>query len=517
MTIRDSLLDCDTPLGDLASQYKLYKDEFYQILFGFLDTKTTLHTIILAKALACFLGNNDRYAIEKALKSESYKLPEVLRACQILDSRRSSAQIKKKLNGSRDKNGKLQCELNNLEKITDNYLEFSLTKSKSKMIKKYWISQIPADKLEFYVLSYDLSYWKILADLLHLKSSDFKLDWFLNYVYTLTAPIGSTVHACKSMTTDNSLEIISKYKPDYNFIRTIGIGLSNASKTIIASYTDINVLLWWFHEFIDSGDSIDVINTKTSEESIALPYGVLIDKLSLINKYGSKNSSTTLSNSFMTGWQVSRPTYAEAVKLKNPSLKQLYDKLLRVAEKQLIGYKLKFEGKVVIFGDASSSMDVAIKTSSIIMSILCAICNAEMHLFRTINEHIKNVPKNVNDVMKFNETCRASDMTSPAASLDYYYSRKEKVDVIIMVTDEEENTPSSGLLFKPMFDKYCETIGKIPKLIFISFLKKGNRGQMYPSLNESYPEYVHQYIFDKSIPDLTKLDSILTKLSELVV
>jgi hypothetical protein len=106
MTIRDSLLDCDTPLGNLASQYKLHKDEFYQILFGFLGTKTTLHTIILAKVLACFLGSNDRYAIEKALKSESYKLPEVLRACQILDGRRLSIQIKKKLHGSSDKNGK---------------------------------------------------------------------------------------------------------------------------------------------------------------------------------------------------------------------------------------------------------------------------------------------------------------------------------------------------------------------------------------------------------------------------
>lgn len=517
MTIRDSLLDCDTPLGNLVSQYKLHKNDFHKVIFGFLDTKTTLHTIILAKVLACFLGNNDRYAIEKSLKSENYKLPEVLRACQILDSRRLSAQIKKKLNGSSDKNGKLQCELNNLEKITDNYLEFSLTKSKSKMIKKYWISLIPADKLEFYVLSYDLSYWKILADLLHLKSSDFKLDWFLNYVYTLTAPVGSTVYACKSMTSDNSLEIISKYKPDYNFIRTIPINLSTASKTIISTYTDINVLLWWLHEFIDCYDSIDVINKKTFEESIALPYGVLIDKLSLINKYCPKKLNTTLSDSWMTGWQVRKPSYAETKKIKKPSLKELYDKLLRVAEKQLFGYKLKFEGKVVIFGDASSSMDVAIKTSSIIMSILCAICNAEMHLFRTVNEHITNVPKNVNDVMKFNEICKASDMTSPAASLDYYYSRKEKVDVIIIVTDEEENTPSSGLLFKSMFDKYCETIGKIPKLIFISFLDKGNRGHMYPSLNESYPEYVYQYIFDKTTPDLTKLDSILTKLSELVI
>jgi len=136
MTIRDSLLDCDTPFGTIVSYYESHKNDFCNIVFGFVDSNTILHTTILAKVLACFLGKNDRCAVERILKSESYKLPEVLKACQILDSRRLKTQIQKKIKNTSDKYGKFKCELNNLEKLNDGYLKFSFTKSKIQMIKK---------------------------------------------------------------------------------------------------------------------------------------------------------------------------------------------------------------------------------------------------------------------------------------------------------------------------------------------------------------------------------------------
>ncbi len=58
----------------------------------------------------------------------------------------------------------------------------------------------------------------------------------------------------------------------------------------------------------------------------------------------------------------------------------------------------------------------------------------------------------------------------------------------------------------------------VPKLIFVSFLNKGNNGEMYSELKNNYPQYVEymqQHIFDVKCPDLTKLDSVLNKLAML--
>jgi hypothetical protein len=240
---------------------------------------------------------------------------------------------------------------------------------------------------------------------------------------------------------------------------------------------------------------------------MTLPYGVIIDKLFVI-----ENILKPVTSQY---WHKKESNALEAK--RSDILKSLRAKLLSLAEKLLEKYSLKLKNTVV-FGDASSSMEVAIKTSGIITSILCAICNADLHIFRTTNQHIINPPKTVNDVIIFNKTCHAMDMTSPASSLDYYYSSKKKVETIIIVTDEEENTRSSGMTFAEMFDKYCKEMKFVPKLIFVSFLKKGDKGKMFLELKEKYSqyvEYIQQHIFDIKTPDLTKLDSVLNKLSML--
>ena len=59
---------------------------------------------------------------------------------------------------------------------------------------------------------------------------------------------------------------------------------------------------------------------------------------------------------------------------------------------------LNLESPVVVIGDKSASMDVAIRTSNIIASLFTKIANAELVFFDTENVHPPFIPKTVQQV-----------------------------------------------------------------------------------------------------------------------
>lgn len=517
------LSDPETHLSYYAVLIKEKPQLFCECLLSFLgDESTVLSSLTIAKCLACALSictqTHDHNYVQQMLNARSVKLPEVLKACEILDSSRLFKQSQKKLAKLTKpfKIKKLDQQIHNLKILNDGIgenvelaLKFSLTSSKIKIIKRYWVSRIPADKLEFYALMYDLSSWKKLADLLHLKSSDFTVPWFLEYAFGKPAPEESIVTICKNIRTMSAIDVektILKYKPDYDFLRTLKVPLTDQAKTAIATYTNPNTLLWWLDQFVNVPSALDaIIQTATFE----LPYGVLIDKLFLTRSHLTTKAQRS----------VNIHTYAVETKLepkKDSAIYKLYEKLTDLAEKKLHTYKLNVQSPVVIFGDGSGSMEIAIKTSSIIMSVLCAICNAEMNIFRTGCEPIDNPPKNVTDVIHFNEVTKAKDCTNPAASLAPYYVANKKLNTIIIVTDEEENQKQMNMNFWEMFDSYCKKLKFIPRVIFISFLNVGEKGKMMNEVENKFPQYmenIKQFRFNKYEPDLSKLDSILMLLS----
>jgi hypothetical protein len=518
------LADAETPLSYYAVLIKENTALFCECLLSFLgDESTVLSSSTLAKGLACTLSmatlTHDHTHAIQMLRSKAFKLPEILKCCEILDSRRYYNQLTKKKARytSEGKIKKIDQQIHNIKILNDGLggevelaLNFSLTSSKIKMIRQNWVSMIQPDKLEFYALMYDLSHWKKLADLMHLKSGDFSVPWFLTHAFGAPAPEDSIVSICKNIRTMSALDVektILKYKPDYDFLRNAKVPLSEIAKTAIATYTNPNTLLWWLEEFINCPNALDVILENANFE---LPYGVLIDRLFLARRHLTTKQSR----------HVNKFTYAVETKFepdKNSAVYRLYDRLLQLAEEKLHSYSLNLESPVAIFGDGSGSMEVAIKTSSIIMSILCAICNAEMNIFRTGCEPIDNPPKHVNEVIHFNEITKAKDSTAPAASLAPYYVAGKKLNTIIIVTDEEENAKSMNMGFWQMFDAYCKKLNFVPRVIFISFLNVSTKGQMITDLERNYPQYtehVKQFRFNKGEPDLSKLDSILMLLSK---
>jgi hypothetical protein len=163
-----------------------------------------------------------------------------------------------------------------------------------------------------------------------------------------------------------------------------------------------------------------------------------------------------------------------------------------------------------------------------------------LRIFRTNDELISNPPRNVKDVVLFNQYIKAHSSTSPALSIYPYLQQNRKVNTFIIVTDEEENsnvsinqtlnatnegynyyqmivknkTPRS-MNFMEVYQEYRNKVNPA-KLIFISFLKNGDVGQMVSQLLKTHPEWfedIQQFVFDRNDPDLTKLDSILAKIA----
>ncbi|ARF09941.1 hypothetical protein Indivirus_6_7 [Indivirus ILV1] len=445
----------------------------------------------LAKILVASMTRMDHKLSEYLLENPKYDLPAILKTCEILDSKRLYKQLEKKTGKIKNssKLSKHKSIIANLKSLNEN-LDLSLSTSKINFIKNNWIRHLSKDRLEYMALLYPIKQWKYLIDLFHLKPNDFQLSWFSNYIFTKEYPKESIIDICNKMTIENISEILVKYKLPYDFLRVKYFDLLNQDiMKIILEYSDMACIIRHWENFNNEYNSENVIERLNKGEIINMPYGELMKRIQLLK---DEQKSTSLVN-----------------------------KLLEIAETKLCNYQINIEQPIVVFGDASGSMDVAIRTSSIITSILVKICQAKMHLFREKDEIIHNPPTNVLEVLEAMKKFKAYGCTAPCASLYPYYKNKEIVKTFILVTDEVENmsydnniTYNEGF-FDVIFKKYREEVYPA-KLVFISFLDNNKDGQMVQDLKKTIPgieKDITQFIMSSRNPDLRKLDELLNTLS----
>jgi len=106
---------------------------------------------------------------------------------------------------------------------------------------------------------------------------------------------------------------------------------------------------------------------------------------------------------------------------------------------------LALESPVAVFGDASFSMDVAIRCATIIGSVLTLLTSAELKFFHSQCFDPVVVPKNVAQVMTVATETKADGLTAPACALVDYYNQKKVVKFFVVVTDEIENEKFQGM------------------------------------------------------------------------
>jgi hypothetical protein len=446
------------------------------------------------KAKACALAaawcRHDHKLANNLLRHRRlFTLTEVLKAVTMLDAARQVRVYEKRLKRlelsktkvNPTKLGKIKNNIDNLNKLKPS--SGSASGAVARHIQR-WTRTLTQQELEYFALHMPTEPWKKLADIVHLNpTKDFpSLPWFLPFCFGTSAPEESMVARCRDLTSANVNDLIKEFKIPYSHLKQFKEHLNNESKARIASYEEKLDTILWYYEDLQCSDVDDVISERLKNgEKITLPYGKIMERLLLLRTMQEHRSEQPSYRGRGRG-RIARnvvdepPTESRTV--------AFYSDLLLIAEAQLQKMKLPLESPVAVIGDASGSMEVAIRTATILSSLLTAICSAKLNFFNTAVFLPTFTPKSIEDVLTLALTTRADGGTANAAGLVPFYDGKEVIKTFVMVTDEEENTDAqladgTATRFFDLFMKYRAEIYPA-KLVFISFLPhQHDQGQMY--------------------------------------
>lgn len=464
------------------------------------------------RALAMAWARNDHELADAFLNNRSmFGLPEVLKALQLLDSGRQVRVLEKKLKQlqlsgnkvSSRKLGKIKRDIDNLTSLKPP--QGSASGSVCKQVAR-WVKGFTKEELQFYALHLPNDPWKKLADICHFNpQNDFAaLPWFLPFCFGDDAPVDSMVHRCKDITQENVNSLVTELDIPYSHIKQFKQELTEESKVRIAKYEEkLDTVLWYYEDLQCKAVDQVIQHRLDTNAAVNLPSGKLLERLLTIKMIRDNIRITNYirdSNNRNQGPQ-------------GPTDKACFlPDLITLAEPRLTSIRLPLETPIVVIGDKSGSMEVAIRTSTIIASLLSAICSARLVFFNTENHVAEYIPETVEQVLQMAITVKADGGTTPAASLMPFYQRKEVVKTFILVTDEEENGECNGYRFGALYKKYCEEIYHA-RLVFVSFLTSQHAtGRMVSELNGMGYSPL-QFRLEGSRPDLSKLDNLFGLLS----
>ena len=472
------------------------KNKYLATLMAFDEYSIEIIPNARAHLLAAAFSRRDKTMVDFFLNhNKQFGFVDLVKAITLLDSGREKRAIEKKL-ACVSKTGtvmkplklkKFSIRLKNLEKVIPKH--GSCSGALARYIRS-WVRKLTASELEFFALQLPTEPWRKLADIVHLNpAKDFpNAPWFLPFCFGTEPDKGTKLDLCRNMTGGNVNELIQQFDLPYSILKKFKGNLNEASKLKIAeNQPNLDTILWYYEDLACKGVD-DVIRARLERgDKLELGYGKLMERLMMFKERDSRASFDERHS--------------------------LFSLLIPIAESRLKSFKSTLPEPVAVLGDASGSMEVAIKTSTIISSLLTAICDAKLSFFNNDSFEPSINPKNVAQVLELAHRTRAENCTSPAAALVPYYGKKEIIKTFIIVTDEEENTDAvhEGKRWK-FFELFKEYRQKVypATLIFVSFLSSQHQlGQMYGKFLDEKIEDVMQFKFSRERPDLTKLDSIL--------
>ena len=476
------------------------------------------------KAKACALAaawcRHDHGLANNLLRHRRlFTLTEVLKAVTMLDAGRQVRVYEKKLKRlelsktkpKATKLGKIKNNIDNLNKLKP--ASGSASGAVARHIQR-WTRTLTKQELEYFALHMPTEPWKKLADIVHFNpEKDFPaLPWFLSFCFGGPAPAETMVARCRDLTNENVNDLLKEFAIPYSHLKQFKDQLNEASKARIAEKEDKLDTILWYYEDLQCPSVDEIIRERLHQgEQITLPYGKLMERLLLCRLL--REGETATSRNRRTRNATDPPAHPDKAKF--------YPDLLPLAQAQLEKIKLPLESPVAVIGDASGSMEVAIRTATILSSLLTAICSAKLNFFNSQVFEPAFVPKTLEDVLSLAIVTRADGSTANAAGLVPYYDAKEVIKTFVMVTDEEENAngkiaDGTQTRFFELFMKYRAEIYPA-KLVFISFLSHQHaQGQMYSQFQTANVPDVLQVRFSVLI-DFSYLIFLLNSSNSIVL
>lgn len=468
-----------------------------------------------AGALCWRAGRRD--ATERVMAGMS--VLEVLSMVKMLDCDRQLRQLDRRLTQVRKRRKRAALQTQRKALVQELQLPVAGSSATSALFKRVraWVGALSAEALEFNLLNFPVAPWKELADLAHLKPADFALEYFLAVVFGAKPPAGTLMHAMSLVEAGGDLVDVLRSHPQlaecYSFLRTkFGLGsegfgagnMGEDAKRVLAATAPLSDVIWFLDE-LDFPGLDDVVGKRLASGEAFLDatgkgrdsFGKLLQQLLALRK-------------------------------RNASFAPL---LQTHVEAQLQGIRLQSSKQVAVLGDASSSMQVAVESATIIGAVICSMLEGSLTFFNGGDFRPQVQPRTVEDVLAVSDQVRARGSTAPAASLYPFLRDKKKVDVFVCVTDEEENTDYTGNWcggyrgsagaklaqgadakdFAGVFESYLMQVNPGAKVFFVSFLRgTEDPGQMMRSMEaRGLAERCQQFRFHRSHPDLSKLSNLL--------
>jgi hypothetical protein len=376
-----------------------------------------------------------------------------------------------------------------------------LTLALKKRISKY-VCQLTKESLEFQSVYFkDFKVWKNIIDLCHINEKRLKDKLFVKFVYGNKVPeLLDTLN--KTSAHNLSYELFNKFENLHNYYSALRIRYDYKKmpadfKMCMIRKASLEDIFWYWEEILYG------LNTEIVES-------VIYDRLNSGEEINSKNRYIDKNLRSGYGKILQQILYFDENKKS-----KIVEILVERANNILNDNKALLNSlKIAILADASYSMDIAVKTATIVSSFLGAVLSAELSFFNhdLISSPILS-PKTVSDVFKILKHIYAKGYTAPAAALYPYLAMKQTIDLFLVVTDEEENTKYAGKKFSEMFLEYKNTVNQFAKVFFISFID-GKEGQMVKELRGMGIE-VEYYKFHRKKPDLSKIDMLLGKINDI--
>lgn len=489
-----------------------------------------------ARVLAALWICEQRGECDQLFQSGALRPADVVKSLKLLDAPRLARQLERKVTkmtadgASPAKIRKVKQALQEAQQdMCTRKTQGSCSKAYVKRVRA-WAKQIPTERLEYFLMHFPLEPWKVLCDLVHTHPEDWSLPYFQDVVHGGSPPEGSLVACALSMNVDNITEMLrthSELPMYYSFIRNKiePSKLPVGAKKELGRLAPLEDLLWFYEELrcdqvdqevdkrLAGGERLHAIHNRSN-------FAKLMERMLVLRKYKAPFAHRLM-------------PHAEE----------------RLSEVAALRAKFPPGFKCAVLGDASSSMSVAVQTATVLGSLLSVCLDADLRFFNSGDfKNAEHPPRTVEQVLHTAETVRASGSTSPAASLAPYYNSKTKVDLFVVVTDEEENTAvaipgqtpkprkdntkrsrygygggwgwgygndEGRFMFTELFKLYQADVNPDAQLVFVSFLRVGDEGQMVQELRDEEVE-VTQFRLDGQRPDTSKFDKLLSVLQKTV-
>lgn len=220
----------ESTLHEHLAAFAARPGEYEEELANLLELDVGLTPSTKGRAAAILWNAGSRRTVDSMIAAGHMEVAELGTMLKLVDGPRQRRQLEQKLLRLRQSTGGVKkSTLKSIEILmarfdTDGILPASGSGANSALMKRVqrWCRTLSAERLQFFLMNFPVKPWQELADLVHLKQSDFAMESFLPIVFG-EKPASGTLLADVTDASVEALPLLLRSHPSlrtcYSYIR----------------------------------------------------------------------------------------------------------------------------------------------------------------------------------------------------------------------------------------------------------------------------------------------------------